>query len=73
MFRYSLILLASEILVDSIKHFFITRLNNLDVDLYLQFKNMIFRKHLEVMLRGVKIRQDDEKNKEDTAKILVAY
>lgn len=40
--RYSVIIMLSEVLIDSIKHFFITRLNKLRTDIYIDFKNQIF-------------------------------
>ena len=37
--QYMIIIFISEMLIDSIKHFFITRLNRLRSDLYIDFKN----------------------------------
>jgi Eukaryotic membrane protein family len=39
MLKYIVIIFLSEALIDSIKHFFITRLNRLRTELYIDFKN----------------------------------
>ena len=46
MLRYILIIFLSEFVIDSIKHFFITRLNRLRTDLYIHFKLQIFKDFL---------------------------
>jgi Eukaryotic membrane protein family len=40
--KYIVIIFLSEMLIDSIKHFFITRLNRLRSDLYTDFKHQLF-------------------------------
>jgi hypothetical protein len=44
--KYIVFLFLSEIVIDSIKHFFITRLNRLRNDIYIDFKNQIFKDFL---------------------------
>lgn len=43
MLKYILIIFMSEMLIDSIKHYFITRLNRLSTDLYINFTLQIYR------------------------------
>jgi len=42
-FNYMFFILAAELLIDWIKHFFITRLNRLRTDLYLEFTSQLFK------------------------------
>ena len=44
--KYAVIIFLSELLIDSIKHFFITRLNKLRSDLYIDFKKQLFKDYL---------------------------
>ena len=46
------IIFLSEVLIDSIKHFFITRLNRLRSDLYTDFKLQLFRDFLHRTQKG---------------------
>lgn len=44
--KYAVIIMLSEMVIDCIKHFFITRINKLRTDLYIDFKTLIFRNYL---------------------------
>jgi hypothetical protein len=65
MFKYIVIIFLSEGLIDSIKHFFITRLNRLRTELYIDFKNQLFKDYLSRTKITNKIQFDDEGNEEE--------
>lgn len=67
LFKYIVIIFLSEGLIDSIKHFFITRLNRLRTELYIDFKNQLFKDYLTRSKITAKIQFDDENNEEELA------
>lgn len=67
LFKYIVIIFLSEGLIDSIKHFFITRLNRLRTELYIDFKNQLFKDYLTRSKIATKIQFDDENNEEELA------
>jgi hypothetical protein len=67
LFKYIVIIFLSEGLIDSIKHFFITRLNRLRTELYIDFKNQLFKDYLNRSKITTKIQFDDENNEEELA------
>jgi hypothetical protein len=67
LFKYIVIIFLSEGLIDSIKHFFITRLNRLRTELYIDFKNQLFKDYLTRSKITAKIQFNDENNEEELA------
>ncbi len=73
MLKYIVIIFLSEGLIDSIKHFFITRLNRLRTELYIDFKNQLFKDFLSRTKITKKIQFDDEGNEEEKLALRSAY
>ena len=54
--KYIGIILGSELLIDYIKHFFITRLNKLSTNVYTEFKNQIYA---DVMIKHLRLSREE--------------
>jgi hypothetical protein len=73
MLKYIVIIFLSEGLIDSIKHFFITRLNRLRTELYIEFKNQIFKEFLNKNKITARVQYDDETNEDEQNALKQAY